>query len=110
MPKTKMDQKLKSKWVAALLSGDYKQTSNKLREGNGSGGYCCIGVLCDISKLGEWGGHDTYNYQDSRSMTGVPLAMMPRVGITQDVEDKLTRYNDSGKTFKWIAGYIKRYL
>lgn len=34
------------KWVAALRSGDYRQTEGWLHDENG---YCCLGVLCDIA-------------------------------------------------------------
>lgn len=43
------------KWVAALRSGEYSQASNGLRGADGIG-YCCLGVACDISELGEWDG------------------------------------------------------
>lgn len=39
------------KWVTALKSGDYKQTKGTLRDGEG---FCCLGVACDLSGLGEW--------------------------------------------------------
>lgn len=45
------------KWVAALRSGEYEQTKGALRrDGGDSGrvGYCCLGVACDVSGLGEW--------------------------------------------------------
>lgn len=40
-----MNKEVKQKWVAALRSGDYKQTQNHLQDSNG---YCCLGVLCDL--------------------------------------------------------------
>ena len=39
------------KWAVALESGDYQQTDGLLRKGDG---YCCLGVGCDLSALGEW--------------------------------------------------------
>ena len=33
-------------WTSALRSGEYKQTSGCLHNGDG---YCCLGVLCDIA-------------------------------------------------------------
>ncbi|MDE3022805.1 MAG: hypothetical protein KGI54_13265, partial [Pseudomonadota bacterium] len=45
-------QREKSKaWVAALLSGKYEQIRGALRRGSG---FCCLGVLCDISETGVW--------------------------------------------------------
>jgi len=40
-----MNEAIKAKWVAALLSNEYEQTEGVLRNGRG---YCCLGVLCDI--------------------------------------------------------------
>lgn len=40
------DKELKRKWVAALRCGLYKQVTGVLQDG--VGGYCCLGVLCDI--------------------------------------------------------------
>lgn len=36
---------IKQKWVAALRSGAYEQTTKVLRN---DGGFCCLGVLCDL--------------------------------------------------------------
>jgi hypothetical protein len=41
----KMNRELKSRWVAALRSGDYKQARERLRR---NGSHCCLGVLCDL--------------------------------------------------------------
>lgn len=48
-----------TKWVAALRSGKFKQAKNVLRDklyGEDSGylAYCCLGVACELSGLGEW--------------------------------------------------------
>jgi hypothetical protein len=44
-------------WVAALRSGDFLQTKNRLKvplrdnDGNPTGdmGYCCLGVMCEVA-------------------------------------------------------------
>jgi len=46
-----MKKEIADKWVEALRSGKYKQTKNHLKD---ECGYCCLGVLCDISNLGSW--------------------------------------------------------
>lgn len=38
-------------WTTALRSGKYTQTVDGLHDKNG---FCCLGVACDISGLGEW--------------------------------------------------------
>ncbi len=40
-----MNPEVKSKWLAALRSGEYKQAKGLLRDHQG---YCCLGVLQDI--------------------------------------------------------------
>ena len=51
-----MNQEVAEKWVAALRSGEYEQTNEKLRavidtNPGGlklSGSFCCLGVLCNL--------------------------------------------------------------
>jgi len=48
-----MNQQIKERWLAALTSGEYKQTRQTLREDNRSDAengycYCCLGDLCDL--------------------------------------------------------------
>ena len=43
--------KAQERWLTALESGEYKQTRDLLRDDNG---FCCLGVACDLSGLGEW--------------------------------------------------------
>ena len=40
-----MNKQVKDKLVKALRSGEYKQCQNQLKW---RGGFCCLGVLCDI--------------------------------------------------------------
>jgi hypothetical protein len=46
-----MNQALKSKWLTALRSGNYKQSKMQLKSDDG---YCCLGVLCEVSGEGEF--------------------------------------------------------
>lgn len=43
----KMNPEVKAKWVAALRSGEYKQSRERVLA-DGRGGFCCLGVLCDL--------------------------------------------------------------
>lgn len=45
-----MNQEIKAKWIAALRSGEYKQTRFVL---NDKTGMCCLGVLCDLHNKEE---------------------------------------------------------
>jgi len=40
-----VNKEIKARWVAALRSGVYAQTTGVLHNEKG---YCCLGVLCDI--------------------------------------------------------------
>lgn len=44
---SKMNPEVKAEWVAALRSGEYKQTKERVLA-DGRGGFCCLGVLCDL--------------------------------------------------------------
>lgn len=46
-----MNEEIKAQWVAALRSGEYKQAVGTLRDErrDGSVGFCCLGVLCDLA-------------------------------------------------------------
>ncbi len=46
-----MKKEVMEKWVAALRSGKYPQTKAALRTEKG---FCCLGVLCDLSGLAEF--------------------------------------------------------
>ncbi|MDG4826035.1 hypothetical protein O7635_29655 [Asanoa sp. WMMD1127] len=41
-----MIESVKEQWLTALRSGEYEQAQGTLYE---DGGYCCLGVLCDIA-------------------------------------------------------------
>ncbi len=57
-----MDAELKAKWIAALESGEYAKTTgalNTTEPWTSRGeihpvGFCCLGVLADISGEGGW--------------------------------------------------------
>ena len=53
--------KRRRRWVAALRSGKYTQGTYALRTGGPALGmpgrqtnHCCMGVICDISRMGKW--------------------------------------------------------
>ena len=102
------------KWVEALRSGKYKQTTGTLRDRDG---FCCLGVLCDISKTGEWvkddGGWRYEGYTDV-----LPKPVQQLVGLraqngnisrsTEPELEGLSEMNDAdGKSFAEIADVIE---
>lgn len=49
-----MNLEIKKQWVDALRSGEYTQTKERLKDGQG---HCCLGVLCDLAVktgVGYW--------------------------------------------------------
>lgn len=49
-----MKPEIKTKWLEALRSGEYTQADSLIQETGGQRSFCCLGVLNDISGLGEW--------------------------------------------------------
>lgn len=70
-----MNAKMKAKWLKALRSGKYQQGDKALRTKDQR--HCCLGVLCDISRLGQWKGAflgGTQYIVGSETGTGEPPA------------------------------------
>lgn len=108
-----MKYSVMKKWVKALRSGKYKQTTGQLRdyarydEGKT---YCCLGVLCSITKSKGWVGE-----------TVLPKHVVKKVGMKLDrgngeINDEgwydkgkcLSQLNDNGMSFKQIANVIEK--
>lgn len=93
-----MNKRLKARWIKALRSGKYAQTDGQLcnTRQDGSQSFCCLGVLREIEPTAV------------RQRHGMELLEEETCGMHQSVQEKLARYNDDGKSFKWIAAYIER--
>lgn len=122
-----MKKAVMKKWVAALRSGKYKRGSGWLRKRlNGQDRFCCLGVLCDISKKAKWvdGGGEHYfasaqasDHGDEHDKT-LPLTIREWSGLMWDdggfIGDdgrckSLAKINDSGKySFAKIADIIEK--
>ena len=123
-------------WVEALTSGEYAQGQGWLRTTIGDetedDRFCCLGVLCDISGLGEW----RSNPDPSQGMfyvvegsifadTNLPEAVREWAGLRtphgtydkgEDFNPKdpttfadqqtLTMLNDNGADFEEIAAMV----
>ena len=88
------------KWIAALRSGKYKQTTDHLRTDEG---FCCLGVGCDISGLGKW--KIEHHYEDmnvysydivdshDKGLDVLPPTVMEWLGV----RDNIVRYDKSSK-------------
>lgn len=114
-----MKSDIKEKWVAALESGEYKQTTGRLTQKvDDEFSYCCLGVLskvCDVPVVGA----STNPRFDYSKMTDIPLdcwsgmpsgTFMHDIGIKWEVYQQLAQMNDNGSTFTEIATFIRKNL
>lgn len=116
-PRSVVDAELKSRWLAALRSGEYKQGRGALRVGDK---YCCLGVLCNLYDSSCW-----VESEQAKSSEQPPLyvymldehgdvAFLPdTVAIAASlfkVQAELTERNDNGETFAQIADFIEENL
>lgn len=107
-----MNPELKTKWLTALRSGDYKQGKERLK--NVDGTMCCLGVLCDLMGA-EWtdpaGGPIMCRLNDETYGTTLTDKQQKLVGITADQRLHLASMNDYQKqTFDDIANWIEANL
>lgn len=124
-----MRQDIKEQWVAALRSGEFNQARRYLSI---DGGYCCLGVLCElayrdgvITERMEFGddGENPVVYDGNlsvlpdsvRDWAGLddnnPAVPEPVPGIQANYPWKpLSAMNDNGESFAYIAKVIERYL
>ena len=100
--------------VEALRSGKYQQGFERLRDGNR---FCCLGVACDISGLGEW-----YKFTYLEEKYSLPDEVIDYYGFNstggyfnifsenyiEDEDISLIRKNDSGSSFEEIADIIEK--
>lgn len=94
---------LKKKWLEALRGGQFKQGNGRLRSGDK---YCCLGVLCEISKTGGWE-EEHWVDGNSASKTMPPGYIIEQVGIEHEQALFLAGMNDSGNSFRTIADRIE---
>lgn len=116
---TKMNPEVKAKWLAALRSGDYPQTTKFLRRVDAESkpiGYCCLGVLCEVHNKevgGEWTeGHRYNGWGGILAESVVKWAGLPSQNPAVGPDDRgLPYYNDaSGWSFAKIADFIEEHL
>ena len=97
------------KWVDALRSGDYEQTSETLQD---EYGYCCLGVGCVVAE--QNGVHvyrDGYGMVEGATLESQALAK-EWLGLADDTgsfkSSELVEKNDEdGKSFAEIADLIE---
>lgn len=101
-----MKKEIADKWIQALRSGEYRQAPGHLKD---SDGYCCLGVLCEISGLDTFSVHNTYLGQTASLPDEVREwgGLHSNNGTIQEHSANLAALNDSGYPFAWIADIIE---
>ena len=100
--------------VEALRSGKYKQGKEQLRPSEDE--YCCLGVACDISGLGNWNANLSERRYIIEAVQWSTFTLPPLVqdwlGFDSALgdmneNDTLSAMNDAGSTFNEIADIIE---
>lgn len=127
---SKMNKRIKAKWLAALRSGEYNQGRHRLKH-TFSGKdpfscgkklkkptFCCLGVLCDLEKKGKWvetnpdAPEDVFfEFENEKSDETPPVTLLKKVGLCGEAIDELVTLNDDKRArFKKIADFIEKNL
>ncbi len=119
-----MKPKIKQKWLEALKSEEYNQSSSRLKTDKG---FCCLGVLCDIhrktikKKDYKWESPKDGIFSYLESEASLPKIVIEWAGLSNEWgnlkkevkyknvnHNSLYRLNDEGMTFKQIAKVIEK--
>lgn len=115
-----MNKQYADKWVEALRSGKYQQTTRVLRRGDS---FCCLGVLCDVVDPTKWKKWESFSTHTDNSIGYLPEPLMKEVQIKSiggslpeivtfnksHAAGSLTAMNDNGASFQQIADAIEKY-
>ena len=118
-----MKKSIANKWIKALKSGEYNQTTDYLKQDTG---FCALGVLCDLAvkegiipepkKVFECDGI-TEMYSFLGSVATPPSKVLTWAGLNTDKGEfseglqriSISQLNDEGYTFLDIADKIKEH-
>ena len=109
-----MDAELRTKWVAALRSGEYIQGKGALErvvEG-GTLHNCCLGVLCRVARIPADGSENPNLHAFGGNLGALSEEVLTKVGLDDGEQRALIALNDAlfpGKenTFAGIADWIE---
>ena len=115
-----MNQTIKSRWIDALRSGEYKQTQSFLCHKDARDGdqFCCLGVLTDLflqDRGYEWTYNDEQDDGPYISYETLPDDVVVWAGLDSndptvdfDAESSvcLSKLNDNGVSFTQIADIL----
>jgi hypothetical protein len=117
----RMNPEVKAKWLTALRSGEYEQTTGQLHRivshGESPAGWCCYGVLCDVAiaagvKVIRKTDEAVEYFDGSRAL--LPEAVVEWAGLSANDPEvhgrSLAHRNDNGVPFGEIAALIEEHL
>lgn len=121
-----MKSELKTKWVNALRSDEYKQGRSRLVQGKGDHqAFCCLGVLCEVAgfdrvKPVDANAAEMYvNYVNpyarqgeyDKLTTSLDDDALKGLGMTADQQETLVTMNDlQNRNFNEIADWVEENL
>jgi len=98
---TKPTKQQIKKWVRALRSGEYSQTTGQLQDDRG---HCCLGVACEVFIPKDLHIRYTYLIGDIPSDQKAPAWLKDLVFI---LGAEITVLNDCGKVRVYVVGVIE---
>lgn len=104
-----MKKNVMKKWVKALRSGKYEQGARGYLYHPATKTHCCLGVLCEISKVNT--NDKGYLDKDQMEATGISSAdgKLPKAyKVGGKKYGSLAELNDNGLSFKRIARIIEK--
>lgn len=116
-----IDAELKQMWTEGLRSGRFNQATDTLtRTDRGTQqvvGHCCLGVFIELYKDRHPGEIVvdselnrtcvSYGYKNEVAETDLPAALLDRLGLTYNEQEKLVSMNDVERAnFTQIADWI----
>jgi hypothetical protein len=88
---------VKEAWVAALRSGDYKQTKYELQDKDG---FCCLGVLCDVyakqNPNGQWCAPEARGDREFTNGDETTGNVLPKFVVAWAFQDPTTQLGGGG--------------
>ena len=104
-----MKSEIKQKWLDALRSGKYKQSYGYLYNPNKEGiypvGYCCFGVLCEVTNIEKDDKNEAYIFDGMKMYSRVPTGFCDLNQL--DICDLMSMNDSRNHNFKSIANFIE---
>lgn len=113
----KLPEPFKTKWLNALRSGEYEQTTTRMAIENEEGeySYCCLGVgavVCGIDLFDSKNLNDRAIYDNGTATSLHDFEKIPKVfRDAKELQELLYSLNDvHNQSFEEIADIIEKYL